>query len=65
MDVGKHRQLSYRHATLSDCEIRRDVTRGRLRISGELPLHARVVYGIAAKHARCMVTCLKCAIYRV
>ena len=34
-------------------------TPGRLRISGELPLNARVVNGIAAKHARCMVsTCL-------
>ncbi len=44
---------------------RHDVTRGRLRISGELPLNERVVYGIAAKHARCIVTRRKYTIYHV
>ena len=42
--------------SLSSFEIRRDVRRGRLRISGEFPLNARVVYGIEAKHVRCIVT---------
>ncbi len=32
-----------------DFKIRCDVTRSRLRISGELPLNTRVVYGIGAK----------------
>ncbi len=43
----------------SNFESRCDVTRYRLRISGELPLNARVVYGMAAKRACCMVTRLK------
>ena len=51
--------------TLSNFEIRCDVTRGRSRISGKLLLNMHVVYRIAAKHGCCMVTCLKYAIYRV
>ncbi len=50
--------------SLSNFEIRRDVTRFRLSILGELPLNECIVYGIAAQHARCMVTRLKYAIYR-
>ena len=46
-------------------EIRRDVTRGRLRISSELPLNVCVVYGIAAKDLCCIVTCLKYSIYHM
>ena len=40
----------------------RDVTHCRLCIPGELPITikcARIEYGIAAKHVRCMVTHLK------
>ena len=51
--------------SLSNFEIGRDVTHGKLRILGELPLNVRVVYGIAAKHERCIVTRLKYAIYCV
>ena len=43
-----------RNYSLYNFEIRRDVTSGRLRISGEVPWNARVVYGIAAKYARFM-----------
>ena len=50
-------------ALLSNFKIRHDVTQGRLRIPGELPLNAHVVYGFTAKHARCMVTRLKYAVY--
>ena len=50
---------------MSNFEIRCDVTRGRLHISGKLPLNVRVVYGISAKHAHCMVTRLKYPIFRV
>ncbi len=50
--------------SLSNFEIRRYVTRARLCIPGELPSNVRVVYGIAAKHAHCMVTHLTYAIYR-
>ena len=42
--------------SLYSFEIRRDVTSDRLRISGEVLWNARIVYGIAAKHARFMVT---------
>ncbi len=51
--------------SLSNCEITHDVTLGRLRTSGELPLNAHVVYGSATKHVRCMATRLKYAIYRI
>ena len=37
-------------------------TRGRLHISGELPLNVHVVYGITAKQTCCMITRLKYAI---
>ena len=39
---------------LSNFKFRCDVTRGWLRISGELPLSAHVVYGIVAKHVHWM-----------
>ena len=51
--------------SLSNFDIRRDVTRGKLHIPSELPLNTYVEYGIAAKHTRCMDTRLKYAIYRV
>ena len=41
--------------TVSSFEARRDVTSGRLRISGELPQKIHVVYGISEKHACFMV----------
>ncbi len=43
-------------STVYNFEIRRDVTSGRLRISGQVQRNARVVYGIAAKHACVMIT---------
>ena len=57
--------LGWRDNSLSSFEVRHDITRGRLLILGELPLNAHVVYGIAAKHARCMITRPKYAIYSV
>ena len=50
-------QLVIMQCTLpSNFQIRRDVICDRLRISDELPLNVRVVYGIAAKHTYCADT---------
>ena len=51
--------------SMSNFEIRHDVTCDRVHISGELPLNARVVYEITSNHLCYTVNCLKYAIYHV